>query len=66
LIVDTSGGDVRPYVRAKVAGQPMKLLLDTGAFRSVISYKFALANGLLGKARTTGDLWWTPTGTPSP
>jgi len=56
LIVDSSGGDVRPYVRAKVAGQPMKLLLDTGAFRSVIPYEFARANGLLRNARTTGDL----------
>ena len=44
---------VRAFVQAKVAGQPIQLLLDSGAFRSILPAGFALANKLQ-PSRTDG------------
>ena len=66
----TSSGGVRPFVRAKVAGQPMDLLLDTGAIRSILPSKFAQANHLAVRwsresdervVDSNGKLWQMPT-----
>jgi predicted aspartyl protease len=46
LVVYRSGEAVRPFVRAKVAGQPMTLLLDTGASRSILPAAFVRRNKL--------------------
>ncbi len=47
LYVHQSGGGVYPFLRAKVAGQPIILLLDTGADRSLLPRGFARANKLV-------------------
>jgi hypothetical protein len=41
VIETTSGGGLRPFVRATVAGAPVRLLLDTGTFQSVLPARFA-------------------------
>ncbi len=71
LVVHRTGsGGVRPFVRAKVAGQPMDLLLDTGAIRSILPSKFAQANHLAMRwsresdervVDSNGKLWQMPT-----
>src|SRR5262245_8791580 len=47
LHVERSAGGFHPFVRAKVAGQQMSLLLDTGAIKSILPRGFARANNLL-------------------
>ena len=46
LVVHRSTGGFRPFVRAKVAGELMTLLLDTGAYRSILPEGFARAHKL--------------------
>jgi hypothetical protein len=36
LVEDTGAGGARAYVRATVGGKPTRMLLDTGAFQSVL------------------------------
>lgn len=56
LSVETSpSGGVAPFIHAKVAGHPMKLLLDTGAFQSVLPRGFAEAHHLASRARQTNQ-----------
>jgi predicted aspartyl protease len=43
LEIDRSNGHFRPFVPAIVAGQPIRLLVDTGTFKSVLPANFALA-----------------------
>jgi predicted aspartyl protease len=47
LVVERSEFGSKAFVRASVAGKPMKLLLDTGAPRSLVSARFARANHLV-------------------
>jgi hypothetical protein len=49
LLVQRSAGGFRPFVRAKVAGHPMTLLLDTGAMKSMLPSGFARAHNLATK-----------------
>ncbi len=51
LLVERSNGAVRAFVRAKVAGEPMTLLLDTGAARSILPLGFARAHNLARQSR---------------
>lgn len=46
LVVQRSSGGFRPFVRARVAGEPILLLLDTGAYRSILPDGFARAHKL--------------------
>jgi gag-polyprotein putative aspartyl protease len=46
LVVDRTHGMVRPFLRATVAGHPINLLLDTGAFRSILPIGFVRAHNL--------------------
>lgn len=46
LEVIDDGRHVRPYVHATVNGKPVRLLLDTGAFQSLLGGAFARAEGL--------------------
>ena len=55
LIVQRSGWGFRAFVRAKVAGQPMTLLLDTGAFRSILPAGFVRAHGLPSRSANTDE-----------
>jgi hypothetical protein len=51
LMVESSSKGVIPRVRVMVSGHPTTLLLDTGSFRSMLSWRFAQAHGLTAKAR---------------
>ena len=46
VVVQTSSGGVRPFIRAKIAGETMPLLLDTGAIRSFLPASFAQRHNL--------------------
>lgn len=46
LILEDSQGGVRPLVRATVAGEPVMLLVDTGAIRSILPAEFVRAHQL--------------------
>ena len=50
LVVQRSAGGFRPLVRAKVAGHPMTLLVDTGALKSMLPSGFARAHNLVTKS----------------
>jgi len=53
LIVLGSSGGFRPLVRARVAGEPIMLLVDTGAFRSTLPLDFVRARNLVEQLRGT-------------
>jgi hypothetical protein len=56
LEIDTSHGGFRPFVRARIAGQSMRLLVDTGTFKSVLPESFARAQHL--RTGSTGLQRW--------
>jgi len=56
LDVEHTGHGVRPYVRATVAGEPVRLLLDTGAPHSLLSARLAKARRLPLRTRAA-DLY---------
>jgi predicted aspartyl protease len=68
LVVEHEGGGYQPFVRAKVAGEPMLLLLDTGAVHSVLPESFVMARNLKTKSLNSaeryedanGNLAWMP------
>src|SRR5689334_6359390 len=54
-VVRTSGGGFQPIVHAKVAGQPIRLLLDSGATQSMLPWGFVQTTSLRVTSRTTDD-----------
>jgi hypothetical protein len=47
LVVETTrSGGLRPFVPATIAGEPVLLVLDTGAIHSMLPARFARAHGL--------------------
>jgi len=55
LIVMRGKGGVFPFVRAKVAGHPVTLLLDTGAVRSILPSAFGRAHNLATATRARDE-----------
>jgi gag-polyprotein putative aspartyl protease/Aspartyl protease len=54
MVVRGKGG-VFPFVRARVAGHPVTLLLDTGAVRSILPRAFARAHNLATASRARDE-----------
>lgn len=54
LVVQRVRGSVRPFVRATIDGEPLSLLVDTGAAQSVLPTEFARRHRL-GQARRDID-----------
>ena len=50
-----AGGGFHPYVELKVAGKPIRLLVDTGAYRSVLPAGFARENQLRSQPSAFDD-----------
>jgi gag-polyprotein putative aspartyl protease len=46
LVVKRTDGRVIPFLRATVAGHPINLVLDTGAFRNILPFGFVRAHNL--------------------
>ncbi|HUJ28510.1 MAG TPA: retroviral-like aspartic protease family protein [Myxococcales bacterium] len=55
LVVQRVDGSVRAFVRATVDGEPLALLVDTGAVRSVLPTAFARRHGLGQAARDVDE-----------
>src|SRR4051812_13325838 len=47
---------VIPRVHTLIAGHPLTMLVDTGAYQSILPWGFAKKHGLTAKARSTGEL----------
>src|SRR5690242_12930436 len=54
LVEDTPRG-IRPYVRVNVAGQPLLMLLDTGAAQSILPAEFARKHALPKGSDASGE-----------
>jgi hypothetical protein len=54
LVEDTGAGGARAYVRATVGGKPTRMLLDTGAFQSVLPATIARERKLRTKKAPEG------------
>jgi hypothetical protein len=46
IVVKSATGGIHPFVRARVAGEPLDLVLDTGAIRSILPAAFVRAHKL--------------------
>jgi len=55
IVRETNDGGFQPLVRAKVAGEEITLLLDTGATRSVLPESFARAHGFGREWRSSDE-----------
>ena len=55
VVVHTASGGFRPFIRAKVAGETVPLLLDTGAIRSFLPASFARRHSLPTRESRASD-----------
>jgi predicted aspartyl protease len=55
VVVHTTSGGFRPFVRAKVAGETVPLLLDTGAIHSLLPGSFAKRHNLPTRESRASD-----------
>jgi predicted aspartyl protease len=68
LAIAHEGGNYQAFIRAKVAGEPMLLLIDTGAVHSILPEWFVVARNLKTKslhsatqyADANGNVAWMP------
>lgn len=56
LDVERAGDGLRAFVRAKVAGRPVRLLVDTGAYQSILPAGLARAQALRTGSDALADL----------
>jgi hypothetical protein len=55
LVVQDTPRGIRPYVRVNVAGQPLLMLLDTGAAQSILPAEFARKHNLPKGSQASGE-----------
>lgn len=63
LNIQESEGGYRAFVRARVAGEPISLLVDTGAAENFLPENFVRARGMSGRSPTWADGYRDANGT---